>query len=402
MVTSKITITDIVPVRVVEIGKIKIGGLGETRRVQGSDRTWRMPAKYDHFVVTTMNRNEQGDLLPDIKLMEKLKAEYGDSDGKVRVLPIQVLSDDIDDILQSSYLFYSGRKLAARSDGKVLTRWLDFEKRCWLEKPVDEPWTDEWKNRTDKDGNRLFKLNTIFNCVITASDAKWGGIYRFRTTSQITSEQLVSTLLALKDLTGGVLRGLPLRLAVRPMRVNPMGKDGKRTSSVVHVVHVELHGSDIMAVRRMALDYAKFELENRSAIEHSRIEYKKLLAAPGYYESPSEHAQIAAEFYPDENGNGQTAPPAPDPLAADLGIEVETEAAPEAVETEVVPDAPLDSDPAIEQHDAEYLTGLLAMMNRKPSECMAWMKEHLGVTSVSELKASQFKAAKAAILKEVG
>lgn len=395
MKPNSVPITDIIPVRVVEIGKIKIGGLGATRTSQ-TGTTWRLPEKYDHFVVTTMHRNEAGDLLPDAKLMAKLKDEYADSDGKVRVLPIQVLSDDIDDILQSSYLFYSGRKMAARSDGKSLTRWIDFDKNIWLAEPVDEPWTDAWKNRTDKNGNRIFKLNTIFNCVITASDAKWGGIYRFRTTSQITSEQLVSTLLALKDLTGGVLRGLPLRLAVRPMRVNPLVK-GKATSSVVYVVHVELHGADIMSVRQMALNYAKFELENRSAIEHSRIEYKKLLALPGYYENSREHAEVASEFYPDEAETPEV--PASDPLAVELGITVNE---PEAVvEAEFNDVAPAD-EPAIATHDAEYLTGLMASMNIKPSECSSWLAERFGVHCVGDLKASQFKSVKSAIMKGIG
>lgn len=393
-------ITDIVNVRVVEIGKIKIGGLGETR-TSNSGKTWRLPAKYDHFLVTTLNRKENGDLIVDDKLMAQLKGEYGDSDGKVRVLPVQVLSDDIDDVLQSSYLFYSGKKLAARSDGKVLTRWIDFDKNQWLPEPVDEPWTDEWKNRADRNGNKVFKLNTIFNCVITASDAKWGGIYRFRTTSQITSEQLVSTLLALKDLTGGVLRGLPLRLAVRPMRVNPKNAKGEAVASTIYVVHVELHGSDIKAVREMALEYARFEVENRTAIEQSRIEYKRLLALPGYNESPREQKSIAEEFYPDETT--EAVPPPIDPLSADLGLAVEVEPVADAVEEEVVPEPAAENDGlAIEQHNAEYLTGLMMSMNRKPSDCSAWLMERFGVSSVSALKESQFKEVKTAILKEIG
>ena len=49
-------------------------------------------------------------------------------------------------------------------------------------------------------------------------------VYKFRTTSRISASQLVGSLVQLQQLTGGVLRGLPLQLVVRPIRVTPDGK----------------------------------------------------------------------------------------------------------------------------------------------------------------------------------
>jgi len=39
-----------------ERGKIKIGGLGDERKKQGSNETYRLPVKHDYITITTMQR----------------------------------------------------------------------------------------------------------------------------------------------------------------------------------------------------------------------------------------------------------------------------------------------------------------------------------------------------------
>lgn len=281
--------------RICELGKIKIGGKGETRT--GKNGEWRLPVKYDHFVVTGLHRNDAGDLVQDQALMESLKS-YADADGKLRQLPVALLSNEIEDILQASFVWYTGRQVAGRSDGKTCTFFLDPRTQKPLKDPIEEDWDPAWAER-DGQGNRQFKLHTVFHCVLAAKAAKFGGVYKLRTTSQITAEQLYGSLLQVKMLTGGILRGVPLRLVVRPIQVSP---DGKPTT--VYVVHLELVAEDIQAIQAAALQRLQFELQNARAIEETQRQYRQILAIPGRNESPEEQAEVQEEFHP---GNGAAA-----------------------------------------------------------------------------------------------
>lgn len=303
---------DVITPRITELGKIKIGGKSSQVRTSKTGGQWRAPEKYDHFIITTLYRNAQGDLVRDDALMNRLIEEgHGDSDGKLRTIPISVLSNDIEDIVQSSYLAYAGRKLAARSDGETLIKYADKGK--WLEVPVVEPWKPEMAQMRDGKGNLIFKQHTIFNCVILTKMARWGGVYKFRTTSSITASQIVGSLLEIRELMVGVLRGLPMRLALRPMQVSP---DGRPTT--IYVAHCELVGDDIISLQNTAKTLLQREVETSSQIVKARLEYKQLMKPPGVDESPLEQAEISEEFHPEEVE--KAAPNAIDPLLSELGV----------------------------------------------------------------------------------
>ncbi len=278
----------------VELGKIKIGGKSSQNRTSSSGGSWRAPVKYDHFVLTTMNRDAAGDLIEDKALMDQLKGKYGDGDGKLRRIPIRLLSDDIDDVIQSAFVWYGGKTVGARSDG---TRVL------WNNNPKDgtkynPPYEDDWKPEMldwkNSKGVKLFKPHTNFSCVIAAEEARWGGVYKFRTTSIISLRQLHGSLLHLSQLTGGILVGMPLMLCVRPMQVAPEGK-----ATTVHVVHVELRGGDLMQLQEKALQMAQFRLQFKEKVQQTTRQYRRLLTGPGM-ESDDEAKDIAEEFEPTE------------------------------------------------------------------------------------------------------
>lgn len=295
--------------RMTELGKIKVGGLGEKRATK-SGGTFRMPVKHDHFTITTMHRNPDGDLIADADLMGQLVTEYGDADKQLRQLPISVLSNEIDDVLQTAYVWYGGKTVGARSDGHTVT-WLNSPRDgARLKEPLVEPWRPEMLDLANSKGQKLFKMHSTFNCVIRVPQARWGGVYRFRTTSVISAGQLYQGLIGIASLTGGVLIGMPLFLVVRPQQVAP---DGKATT--VYVVHVELRGPDMLALQRQALDLARFQLENREQIREIQTAYKKLMLPPGM-ESTQEAADINAEFQPETTGDllEEAAPPPPDPF----------------------------------------------------------------------------------------
>jgi hypothetical protein len=278
--------------RLCELGKIKIGGKGESRPKAGGG-TYRIPKKDDHFTLTTMNRNQAGDLEVDKKLMEELLATYADKDGKLRRIPIRVLSNDIEDILQSSWCWYSGKTCGARSDGREVTWTNDPKTGRRLDTPKTEPWKDEFLDYADSRGNKLFKLHFIFSCVIAAKESRWGGVFKFRSTSRISFNQIYASLIHLSQLTGGILQRMPLMLVVRPIQVSPEGK-----ATTVYVVHVELPGGDMGEVQRIAMEQARWQIEFKAEMQKNQKQLRLLLAPPGT-EPEGEAQDITEEFHPE-------------------------------------------------------------------------------------------------------
>lgn len=301
-------LSDLLRPRICELGKIKIGGKGEARQARDGG-TYRLPVKYDHFIITTMNRDKDDGLLQDVELMASLK-EFADADGKLRTLPVAVLSNEIEDVIECNWMWYVGQKMAGKSDGEEATLFYDPKSSQWLKEPVTVAWDPDWAE-PDSKGNRIWKLHTTLNVVLATTQGRFGGVYKFRTTSRITADQLYGSLLQLKALTGGILRGMPLNLVVRPQKVSPQGK-----ATVVYVVHVELRGPNLQAIQDMAVERAKYELANAQQLERARLEYRRIVRAP---ETDVELADIADEFHaevPDEPEK----PSGPDPLAKELGI----------------------------------------------------------------------------------
>jgi hypothetical protein len=292
-------LSNILKPRLVQIGCIKIGCKGEERAGKNGS-TWRMPQKLDHFLLTTMNRGPKGDLMLDQALMGQLAGDgFADADGKIRRLPVQVLSNDPGDVMQASYCWYGTRSIGARSDGSTLTWLRGHGPQDWgklLPEPIEEPWLPEMVEKRDGAGNLMFKLHCNFNCVLASKGSRFGGVHRFRTTSRISADQLYGGLMHIAQLTNGILMGLPLQLVVRPMQVNPV-INGQSRPSTVYVVHLEIVGDDLQKIQEAALRQAKWQLEARTDTNRALIEYKALLRDPGF-ESPEEQADIAAEFHP--------------------------------------------------------------------------------------------------------
>lgn len=272
--------------RIAELGKIKIGGKSEQVRKTGGGREWRAPEKYDHFVITTLERNKSDQLVPDERLMDSLIQENGDRDGKLRQIPIYLLSDNIDEVLLSRYVLYKGRKRVAYCDGDTAT-WFYGKNEQALSPPRSIPCDGEH----EKNG---WKIHTALNCVIASGSARFGGVYKFRTTSVISTEQLYGGLLHIQSLTGGVLTGIPMHLIVRPMQVTPGGKE-----TTVYVCHLELHGSDLGEIQQKALAAAEYKAKHQRQVREAQRQYAALLAAPGDYESDIEQADIQEEYHPD-------------------------------------------------------------------------------------------------------
>ena len=109
-------IKNLVP-RLAERGKIKIGERGEIKTSQ-QGKQFSQPKKLDHFVVTTMQRDAAGRMLPYLELMRKL-APQG---GKLKELPVMLLYNDPDINFQTRYACYTGNRLWCCGDGEGAQR----------------------------------------------------------------------------------------------------------------------------------------------------------------------------------------------------------------------------------------------------------------------------------------
>jgi hypothetical protein len=296
---------------------------------------------------------------------------YADPDGKLRQIPVALLSNEIEDSLQCSYVWYNGKRIAGRSDGDKLEIFYDRKSNEWFDQPRVTEWNPKYLEQTDAKGNKLFKMHTTLNVVIASPEARWGGFYKFRTTSQISANQLYGSLLHFRELTYGMLRGMPFRLIVRPLQVAPGGK-----TTTVYVVHLELVASDLQAIQQQAIDRSRFELENQKTLRAQQSEYKKLLALPGYTEAAIEHEEIAEEFHPEQLAEGEVPnePIAgPDPLAAQFGKQpspvVVVEAnPPTVVADDVHPDEDFDDEPEDFPEDGELFKPDPAVLNEQKSQ----------------------------------
>jgi hypothetical protein len=284
-------LADILSPRLVELGRIKIGRLGQMKTSAGG-KQFRQPEKLDHFLITLMNRSQTGDLIVDEMLMKQLTDKHGDADGKIRRLPIYLLSNEIDDALQVRYVWYDKKTCIASSDGVTIDYHVD-ERGNPLDVPQQFPFDINEIERIDPKTNRpRFKLHASFSCVIASGSSRWGGVYRLRTTSKITADQLYGSMLHLQGLLCGQLAGVPLFLVIRPIQVAP---DGKATT--VYVAHVEVQGTDMLAIQKTAREQMELRLANATHIRQAEIQFKKLLALPGG-EPPDEIEAIQAEFSP--------------------------------------------------------------------------------------------------------
>jgi hypothetical protein len=277
--------------RVAETGKIKLGGLGQERPKHGGG-TFRMPVKYEDFVITKTYRNAAGDLVRDAELMASIAH---DPDGKLRSIPIVLHSDEIDEVFPTQYARYAGKKLHCSGDGKTAVRW-EFVKddkgvmtRTGESKQMECP-CPFLTDGDDKRGPSCKPHATLYCSLAVSGLAVAGAIYTFRTTSIITIQSILGSLMQIKKMTG-MLQGLPLHLVVQPVRTE---------KALVYCAHIELRAKDVIEAQRTALESAKMRGTLIGEVADLNRSYRAMLTAPAD-ESDEEQGEVAAEFYPEEN-----------------------------------------------------------------------------------------------------
>lgn len=293
-----------------ERGKIKIGGLGDERKKKDGSGTYMLPVKFDHFLITTMQRDAAGRFMPDADLMAKINP----AGAKLIELPVRLLYDDIDLNFMTRYSAYQGSRCWCSGDGEEAQRLTGQNGKYG---PV--PCPCERLEADYKGQPRCKPLGTLQ--VLLEGVDRVGGVWKFRTTSWNTVNAILSSLALIKTLTGGPLAGIPLTLVLSPKTVTT--PDGK--SMVAFIVSIEYRGPE-SELAELGYEIARKRIERRVKMETVEVEARRLLVAP--HEEPApDQADTAAEFYPDPEAAETVAPkpaggkkkaaptqtPAPDP-----------------------------------------------------------------------------------------
>jgi hypothetical protein len=216
-----------------EAGKIKIGIKGQMiRSSQGNE--FRPPQKLDHFILTTTERDSNGDYIVDTALQNILKANpmYVNGAGELIRIPIRLLYDDVDLNFPTRYVSYVSGQLNCYGDGESsLKRLNDFKKQT----PCPCPRIEQGYEGKDK-----CKPTGTLTCIIDEEQVGlFGTAHKFRTTSMNTVKGILGGIKLIQDATKGRIAGLPLLLTLNPKSTTtPSGQ-----TTTVYVASICYRGS---------------------------------------------------------------------------------------------------------------------------------------------------------------
>lgn len=257
--------------RFAEIGKIKIGGKGETRK-SAKGVEYQLPVRYEHFVVTTTEKGSDGNFIIDNTVMKALTKD----NPEPKEIPIRLPFDDIDLNFYTSFQMYQGSKCICRGDGenavRVTAQGTEQHVKC-------SPDTCQYLK------DEKCKVSGILSCHIPCS-MEAGGIYRFRTHSWNSVSAILASLEYISDNTNGVLQGLPLKLKFLKKATAEHGN--------VNIVTLVLDGLEMMKLRELA--YLEYENRMKLGIDMHAIQEQAKVA--GFLEDHDDPADIEEEFYP--------------------------------------------------------------------------------------------------------
>ena len=293
-----------------ERGKIKIGRKGKVMTSRNGNE-FQPPQKLDHFLVTTLERGPDGNYVRD----EAIHEAVGE---KPVSLAIRLLFDDPALNFTSRYACYDGKKLYCSGDGNIASRIdpEDDSKRIEVSCPCE-------RIERDFTGRGKCKINGALSVMLDAAPAV-GGVWKLRTTSFNSVQGIMSSLSLIRQITGGVLAGIPLNLTLSPKTGTLL--DG--TQQLVYVVGIEYAGGQA-ELQQVGYEMARARADAHVGIKEVENQARAALALP-YRESEEEAQETIDEFYPEEaaaaagakmNGDASSSSPTPTLAAPGEGDE---------------------------------------------------------------------------------
>ena len=284
-----------------EVGKIKIGKKGTSRPTQGGGGTWQPPQKLDHFLITTMQRGEDGNYLQD----DNLTKRFAPSGEPLRSIPVRLIYDDIALNFATRYICYYGKTVYCSGDGETALR-LQSDKKTYATRTCtcgrqDPKYNgDNGPNGPDNVGGSnskgKCKINGILSVIIDGAD-RVGGVWKFRTTSYNSVVGILSSLALIQRITGGRLAGIPMMMTVSPKTVqDPL--EGKQQT--IHIVGLQYAGT-MDSLREVGYQIALTEAKHGISMARIEEDARMLLThtpTAGLGDDIAE--DVIEEFYPEE------------------------------------------------------------------------------------------------------
>jgi hypothetical protein len=205
-----------------EIGRIAVGEKGGLSK---SGKTL-LPTKLDHFIFTTLNKDEDDRYIRDADMM----VMFGENCTEI---PVRLLYNDIELNFPTFYAKYARSGIKLRGDGENWTVYGVDSSGNGTREEVFDP-NNERGFLDDKD----VKPHGILTVLVDGQDSV-GGVFRFRTTSWNSINNILSSLALIKNMCG-MLTYIPLKLVYRKKEVQPVGMSHK---TWIPVVSVEFRGS---------------------------------------------------------------------------------------------------------------------------------------------------------------
>ncbi len=223
----------------------------------------RAPQKLDHFLIST--KSVSGDWVEDQELTEELKPD----DNPLRSLDIVLLSDDIEEVFKTELAWWSATEKKCHGDGRTATRSTsivpnaekDFPGERWI------PWKGCGFNCPDLEGTKCKPSGQLY--FMFPERPVLGSVCAYFTTSYKTIRQIVSSLQTIKDVTGGRLKGIPLKMVLRPGRTQYKDKSGKSQRSNAFFVNLEFQSDDYKRLMTSLLEESLFYERSKTLQERT-------------------------------------------------------------------------------------------------------------------------------------
>lgn len=279
--------------RLAELGKIKIGGKGKQVQKKGRPgETYRLPTKFDHFVVTRRDRDASTE---SFVRDADVHASVGDSP---KYLDVFCLHDEPEDNFQFYFSAYDGRRARCRGNGE----WAIDREQGRI--PCTCPLLKQHQGSYDgpeRPAGVVCKPYGRLSVVLAAAKV-YGGYWTFRTTSWETISAIAASLRHLRREFAelGGLRGLPLRLVIYPA-TDTYEQDGQLKTSTSYKVSIVLRASYQEAFR-LAAAAREWRHQNLLASPEAaqRAREEAVEVRRQLDESDEREAtEIAAEFHPE-------------------------------------------------------------------------------------------------------
>ena len=251
----------------------------------------KAPQKLDYFVFLT----KQGAELKwgqDKALTEHYQKKSG---AKPREVAIILMADDPEDVFRTQYAWWTSKERHCWSGTKKENGgYVQIATRRTEKNPDGEQWSppnpcgpgcpDLEEGDCKPSGDLYFVL---------ADFPALGSVCRLHTSGYRSIGQIYSSLEQLRNTFGGRLTGLRVMLRVRPEKTIYVSADGKKHSTTMYALSLELTAKDMKDLVEKAAENAKLFRETRLLLggRPPRIEYK---------DEAEEAKEIAAEFYPQE------------------------------------------------------------------------------------------------------